>query len=230
MGLKERIESVLEKIEKAAAKSGRKLNDITLVAVTKTVPVEKIKEAYNLGIKIFGENRVQEARWKIEQLKDLDIEWHMIGHLQRNKAKYAVRLFSMIQSVDSYELACELEKRAFLYNIKEVPVLIEVKISPEETKFGIPPEGVPPLIERISKELKRVKIKGLMTIAPFVPAEETRPYFQKVKRLFDDLDALDFPGVEMRYLSMGMSNDFEVAIEEGANMVRIGTAIFGPRE
>jgi len=226
MGIRENIERVRERIEKAAVSAGRDPNKITLVVVTKTIEPERIKEAIEAGVEHIGENRVQEARTKIETLGRV-VKWHMVGTLQTNKAKYAVRLFDMVQSVDSLKLALELEKRAAKEE-KKIDVLVEVKTSPEETKHGVEPHEVQALVKEILK-LPHLKWRGLMTIAPYVEdPEDARFAFREMRELKKRLE--DSLGAEVEYLSMGMSNDFEVAIEEGANMVRIGTAIFGPRE
>jgi len=189
-----------------------------LVAVTKTRTVEEIKKAIESGVNCIGENRVQEAKQNFPSLQN--IEKHMIGHLQTNKAKLAVELFDMIQSIDSVKLAKEISKRCEAIN-KVMPVLIEINIGSEESKHGVKPEAAQSFINEIS-QFKNIDIQGLMCIAPFIKAEETRPYFKKMKQLFDSLGSL-------RWLSMGMTNDYKVAIEEGSNMVRIGTAIFGER-
>ncbi|MFN3966071.1 MAG: YggS family pyridoxal phosphate-dependent enzyme [Endomicrobiia bacterium] len=229
--LEENLKSVLERIENSAKKTGRKKEDIKLVVVTKNVTVENIKEVVELGIKDIGENRVQEAEEKHSLLFThyhslfTNIKWHMIGHLQTNKTKKAVQIFDLIQSVDSIHLAEEIDKQAKKIN-KIQDCLIEVKVSEEETKYGCLPEKVKELIEKIL-ELKNIRLCGLMAMAPFFEKPElTRPYFQKAKKLFDDHYSLLNTYCSLPYLSMGMSNDFEIAIEEGANMVRIGTAIF----
>ncbi|SMB94420.1 hypothetical protein SAMN00808754_1029 [Thermanaeromonas toyohensis ToBE] len=228
-GLKENIEQVLERIARAASKVGRSLEEITLVAVTKTVPPELIREAVALGLKDLGENRVQELLKKQPLLADLEINWHLIGHLQRNKVKYVWNRVKLIHSLDSLELARELDKRAGSAG-GEVNVLVEVNVAQESTKFGLLVEQVPSFLKE-AVGFEHLRILGLMTVAPLVDdPEEVRPVFRRLRELAKEVEALRLPRVEMRYLSMGMSNDFEVAIEEGANMVRIGTAIFGPRE
>ena len=213
-----------ERIARAARSVGRDPSEILLVAVSKTVEPQRILEAVEAGVTDLGENRVQEARAKIEELGRI-ARWHLIGTLQRNKAKYAVRLFDMIQSVDSLPLVEELEKRAAREG-KEVPVLVEVKTSPEETKHGVDPRDVDALVDKIL-ESPHLVFKGLMTIAPFVEDPElARPSFRMLRGIKEGLEAR---GIAVEHLSMGMSGDFEVAIQEGATMVRIGTAIFGPR-
>ncbi len=197
------------------------------MAVSKTVEPERINQAIRRGIDIIGENRVQEAETKFKQITE-KVQKHLVGHLQSNKAKKAVGLFDFIQSVDSVRIAEEISRRA-LEKGKLMDVLVEVNTSAEETKFGIEPDHALALIETISK-LEGIKIKGLMTIGLFSDnAEDTRPCFKKLKTLFDNIKSANIPNVEMRYLSMGMTSDFEVAIEEGSNMVRVGTGIFGPR-
>ncbi len=224
MGIKENLERVKERIARAAQSVGRDPSEVLLVAVSKTVEPARILEAVEAGVTDLGENRVQEARSKIEELGRI-ARWHLIGTLQRNKAKYAVRLFDMIQSVDSIPLVEELEKRAAREG-KVIPVLVEVKTSPEETKHGVAPEDVDRVVDRIL-ETHHLDFKGLMTIAPYVEDPElARPSFVKLRRIKERLQAR---GVAVEHLSMGMSGDFEVAIQEGATMVRVGTAIFGPR-
>ena len=218
------IKGIIHKIKLAAERVGRKEESVKLVAVTKTVDVSKIKEAMAAGIKIIGENRVQEAR---EKFKDIgkEVEWHLIGHLQTNKVKYIFDIFSLIHSVDSLSLAEEIQKRAENKGL-ETDILIEVNLSGEKTKFGILPEKAINFVKDISR-FKNINIMGLMTIPPFSESpEDSRKYFKMLRMLRDDIQR---EGIEMKELSMGMSNDFEVAVEEGATMVRIGTAIFGER-
>ncbi|WP_273040395.1 YggS family pyridoxal phosphate-dependent enzyme [Thermodesulfovibrio thiophilus] len=222
-----RISSVFKKITYAALRSGRNPEEIKLIAVTKSQPIDKIIESVDLGLRVFGENKVQEAKQKIEKLNEFNfnIEWHMIGHLQSNKVKEAVRLFEIIHSVDSDKLAILIDKEAS--KIKKIQrALIQVKLSEEETKYGIKEYAVEEIF-KLSKKLKYLQIEGLMTIPPyFVNPEDTRPYFRKLRQIKEELSQKGYP---LQELSMGMSNDFEVAIEEGSTMVRIGTAIFGPR-
>ena len=225
--IEENIKDVWSRIEKAAQKAGKGKEDIKLVVVTKTVEPARIKEAVNCGIQIIGENRVQEAESKFDQITE-KVERHLVGHLQTNKAKKAVELFDFVQSVDSLRIAEEISRRASQRG-KVMPVLVEVNTSGEETKFGIEPHQVLPLIKSIS-DLEGIRIKGLMTIGLFSDdPEDTRPCFKRLKEVFDQLKQESIPDVEMTYLSMGMTSDFEVAIQEGSNMVRVGTAIFGPR-
>ncbi|MEW6609203.1 MAG: YggS family pyridoxal phosphate-dependent enzyme [bacterium] len=221
MSIKENLEIIKNRIKQVAKDS----SEIELVAVTKSAGINQIIEAINSGITNIGENRIQEAKGKFDQLKKMEIKWHMIGHLQRNKVKEAIKIFDMIQSVDRLELAKEIEKQAGQIN-KIMDVLIEVNVSNEETKFGVSPVATLELIQEIAK-LSNIRIKGLMTIAPLVSnPEDTRPYFRALANLRDEIAHQQIENVQMKYLSMGMSNDFEVALEEGANMIRIGRAIF----
>jgi len=223
--IKNNIRIIKEKIKKAALKTNRNPEKIKLVAVTKTVTIEQIKEAINAGIKIIGENKVHEAKEKYHILT-AEIEWHLVGHLQTNKVKYAVEIFDLIHSVDSVKLAKEIDKRSLQFG-KISNVLIEVNVSGEDTKYGIKPEEAELFIKKIS-EFPRILVRGLMTIAPMVKdKEETRPYFGKLRELSEEIKSKNIRNVKMDYLSMGMTEDFEIAIEEGANMVRIGRGIFG---
>lgn len=228
----ERIKSVYRRISHAAMRAGRNPEEVKLVAVTKTVDVEGIIKAIDAGLRVFGENRIQEAQKKIQDLKlrvqDSKIEWHLIGHLQRNKAKYAVQLFDLIHSVDSIGLAEELNRQAEKIG-KIQSILVQVKLSEEETKHGIEEEDLLSLIERI-ENLKNLRLEGLMTMPPYLEdLEMVRPYFRRLREIRDRINALRITHYALRELSMGMSHDFEVAIEEGATMVRVGTAIFGER-
>ncbi len=223
--VKANLENINERIKKIALKVNKNPGEIKLVAVTKTATIEQIKEAINVGVKIIGENKVQEAKEKYQILTD-DIEWHLVGHLQTNKVKYAVEIFDLIHSVDSIKLAKEIDKRSQQFG-KTTNVLVEVNVSGEETKYGIKPEEVELFLEEISK-FSRIRVRGLMTIAPIVKhKEEARPYFKKLRELSEKISYKDIKNVKMDYLSMGMTDDFEVALEEGANMIRIGRAIFG---
>ncbi len=225
MGIKENLEKVLERIERAAERAGRDPKQIRLVAVAKTFPPDVIRQAYELGLRDFGENRAQELREKYEALKDLDITWHFIGRIQTNKVKYFVRIADYVHSVWREEEMREIEKRASKIG-KVMKVFIEVNVSGEETKAGVRPEEVRNLLE-IAQGFEHIEVIGLMTMAPFVEdPEEVRWVFRRLRELRDEISR-DFPKV--KELSMGMSNDFEVAIEEGATFVRIGTAIFGRR-
>lgn len=201
---------------------------VELVAAAKTRTPEEILQAAEAGVNIVGENYVQEARMAFT-LVGHKVRWHFIGHLQRNKVKKAVEVFDMIETLDSIKLAAEIDKRCLRIG-KIMPVLIEINSGKEKQKFGIWPEDAESLI-RQAAEFKNIKIQGLMTMGPaFGNPEDARPYFINTKRLFDKIKALDIPGIEMKFLSMGMTNSYRVAIQEGANMVRIGTKIFGPRE
>lgn len=225
--LKENLLTVENKVAEACKRAGRDRNEVTLIAVSKTKPVEMLQEIYAEGIRDFGENKVQEMCEKMDQMP-ADIKWHMIGHLQRNKVKYIVGRTELIHSVDTYRLAEEINIHAKKKNIT-VPILVEVNIANEESKFGISAEETILLVEDISK-LENVRIKGLMTIAPYVvDAEENRLYFRKIKQLSVDITNKNIDNVSMEILSMGMTGDYEVAIEEGATMVRVGTGIFGER-
>lgn len=233
MRLIENISAVFKKISHAAIRAGRNPEDIKLIAVTKTVPVESIKEAINAGLRIFGENRVQEAQKKISDLKsqisNSRVEWHLIGHLQKNKAKIAVELFEMIHSIDSYELAETLNKQAEKIG-KVQKILLQVKLADEPSKSGMLKNNLLYVLSQVSK-MKHLSVQGLMTMPPFFDdPEKARPYFNELRTLRDNINELRVMGHELRELSMGMTNDFEVAIEEGATMVRIGTAIFGERK
>ncbi len=228
MTLKKNIEHVLSRIKHAATISNRKLCDIELVAVTKTIDADIIKEAINHGILHIGESRVQELLRKHEQIGDV-VKWHLIGHLQRNKVKYIIDKVDIIHSLDSYRLAKEINKRARNIN-RTVKCLLQVNISGEKTKYGINSEDVERILKEIAS-LDNVKIIGLMTIAPHVDdKEQIRQCFRELKNIFNQMAKIDLPNVEMKYLSMGMSNDFEIAIQEGANFIRVGTAIFGERD
>ena len=223
--IKNNLEIINEKIKKAALKVSRNSKGIKLVAVTKTATIEQIKEAISIGVKIIGENKVQEAKEKY-QILSADIEWHLVGHLQTNKVKYAVEIFDLIHSVDSIKLAKEIDKRSLQFGMI-TNVLVEVNVSGEETKYGIKPEEVEPFLKEIS-EFSRTRVRGLMTIAPIAEdKEEVRPYFRKLRELFEKIKSKNIKNVKMDHLTMGMTEDFEVAVEEGANMVRIGRGIFG---
>jgi pyridoxal phosphate enzyme (YggS family) len=221
------IKSIKSEIEKACVKVGRNPNEVKLLAVSKTFPVETIKEAYDAGQCLFGENRVQELCKKAPLLPS-DIEWHLIGTLQRNKVKYIIEKVALIHSVDSFSLAREINKRALRKNL-EVDILLQVNVAGEENKHGFTPEEVQSKVEEICK-LPRIKIKGLMTMAPFTEnSEKARPIFRQLRMLAESIEKLQLPGVQMQELSMGMSNDFRVAVEEGATLVRVGSRIFGTR-
>jgi pyridoxal phosphate enzyme (YggS family) len=223
--IKENLLSVFERIEKAARKAGRNPKEVSLVAVSKTVEVARVKEAIEAGVTILGENYVQEAQEKIEEIEKR-VFWHFIGHLQSNKAKYAVRLFDMIHSVDSISLAEELNRRAEQAG-RVMKVMIEVNLSKEATKFGTDVEQLLNLARRI-RDSKHLSLEGLMTMPPYFDSPEmSRPYYVALREVKEKMAT---EGIQLKELSMGMSNDFEIAIEEGATFVRIGTAIFGPRK
>ncbi len=226
--IKENIQAVRNSIDEAVKKSGRKADEVTLVAVSKTKPVSMIREAYDTGIRDFGENKVQEIVEKYPALPD-DIRWHLIGHLQTNKVKYIIDKVAMIHSVDSYKLAAEISRQAVKHDVT-MDILIEVNVAGEESKFGVPVSDAASLCEQISV-LPNVRIRGLMTVAPYVEqAEENRPVFCGLRQLLVDIGAKNIDNVSMDCLSMGMSGDYLVAIEEGATFVRVGTNIFGSRE
>jgi pyridoxal phosphate enzyme (YggS family) len=219
--------SVKERIEKAALKAGRAPGEVKLVAVSKTVGVEEIRDAISAGATILGESYVQEAKEKIEEIGH-KVQWHMIGHLQTNKVKQAINLFDMIHSVDRIGLAEEINKRAKQSN-KRASVLIQVNISQETTKSGIERDRAISLVSEVAN-LTNLKVEGLMTMPPyFDDPEDARPYFKSLRELKGEIEKKRFENISMKELSMGMSNDFEIAIEEGATIVRIGTAIFGER-
>lgn len=223
----ENLEQVKKNIRDACLAAGRDPGEVTLIAVSKTKPTELLQEAYDAGARDFGENKVQEIMDKYPQLP-ADIRWHMIGHLQRNKVKYIVGKVELIHSVDTYRLAEEINIQAKKQNVI-VPILVEVNIAHEESKFGISAEDAILLVEEISK-LENIRIKGLMTIAPYVEnPEDNRLYFRKIKQLSVDITNKNIDNVFMEILSMGMTGDYMVAIEEGATMVRVGTGIFGER-
>ncbi len=221
------INKIRKRIAQAAARAGRSPDDIKLMAVTKTVSPERVKEAITAGIDLFGENYVQEAKEKIAALGK-NVKWHMIGHLQTNKAKYVVRLFDCVQSVDRIELAQELDKRARPAGCK-LNVLIEVNVSGEQSKSGVGIVDAPQLAKNVAL-LENISVRGLMTMPPyFENPEEARPYFRALREIALQIDRMGISGVSMKELSMGMTDDFEVAIEEGATIVRVGRAIFGAR-
>lgn len=221
------LKKVEENICKACAKAGRDRSEVTLIAVSKTKPVEMLEIVYEQGTRDFGENKVQELCDKIEVLP-ADIRWHMIGHLQTNKVKYIVGKTALIHSVDSLHLAEEIEKQAAKKNV-QVSVLVEVNIAGEDSKFGIHKDEAIELVRQISK-LPHIQIEGLMTIAPFVEnAEDNRLFFHQINELSVDIKEQNIDNVRMDVLSMGMTGDYMVAIEEGATMVRVGTGIFGER-
>ena len=226
--LKENLKRVEDKITASCERSGRNREDVTLIAVSKTKPVETLQEAYNIGVRVFGENKVQELVEKYETLPK-DIRWHMIGHLQRNKVKYIIDKVDLIHSVDSLRLAETIDREAKKHNLT-ANILIEVNVAGEDSKFGVPPEELENLVDGIS-HFSNIQVRGLMTIAPFVEnAEENRAVFARLRKLSVDIAAKNIDNVNMGLLSMGMTNDYEVAIEEGATIIRVGTGIFGERD
>lgn len=224
----ENLNRVEEKISAACKRAGRSRDEVTLIAVSKTKPEYMVEEAYSTGQRDFGENKVQELTRKKEILPG-DIRWHLIGHLQTNKVRQVVGKACLIHSVDSLHLAETISREAGKKGI-DVPVLVEVNVAEEETKFGVTSEETIALVESIAA-LPNLTVKGLMTIAPFVSdPEDNRPVFQKLRQLSVDIAAKNINNVTMSVLSMGMTNDYEVAIEEGATMIRVGTGIFGERD
>ncbi len=227
--IKENLLQVEENIKAACGRVGRDRAEVTLIAVSKTKPITMIEEVLSYGVKSFGENKVQELTSKYEELNNRDIKWHLIGHLQTNKVKYIVDKVELIHSVDSIKLAHEINKEA---NKKDVicNILVEVNIANEDTKYGVKEEEALNLIKEISN-LPHVRVKGLMTIAPFVEEQEkNREHFRKMRQLLIDIKSKNIDNVCMDILSMGMTGDYSVAIEEGATMVRVGTGIFGHRD
>lgn len=225
-----RISDLYKRMSHAAMKAGRSPEEVRLIAVSKTVGIERIKEAIDAGLRVFGENRVQEAREKISnfkfQISDIKTEWHLIGHLQKNKAKYAVQLFDLIHTIDSARLAEEVNKEAQKIG-KIQRILVQIKLSDEVTKHGVTEDEFMPLLEIIIKNLKNLKLEGIMTMPPyFEDPRRSKLFFAKLRELRDRAEKRGF---HLPELSMGMSNDFEIAIEEGATMVRVGSAIFGER-
>lgn len=222
--LAQNINNIKMRISAAATKKGLSADDIDLVAVTKTVTTDKINQAIQNGIKIIGENKIQEARNKFTQINN-PVEKHMIGHLQRNKVKYAVKLFDMIQSVDSFPLAEEINQRTEI----KMPILLEVNTCGESSKFGCSPDEAINLLKQLV-EFPNLEVRGFMTIGLFTDdTEKVRPCFKMLREIYNEAKDLNLPNTNISILSMGMTSDFEIAIEEGANMVRIGTAIFGLR-
>ncbi len=225
--IKDNIKQVNDNISKAALKAGRDLKTITLIAVSKTKPVDMLKEAYDAGVRDFGENKVQEILEKYDKLPG-DIRWHMIGHLQTNKVKYIADKVCMIHSVDSLKLAKEISKQAIKAG-RTIPVLIEVNVADEESKFGVSIEDCEALV-REAAMLPGIKVSGLMTVAPYTTdPEDNRIYFNRLKQLSVDITSKNIDNITMGVLSMGMTGDYEVAVEEGAGLVRVGTGIFGER-
>ena len=227
ISVRENLQSVQDRIASTVQRVGRDPGSIKLIAISKTKPVNLIVEAIDAGVTDIGENRVQEAKGKHSQV-DRPVNWHLVGHLQTNKVKQALQIFDLIHSVDSFRLLAEIERQSCRLK-RRTDTLIEVNTSGEESKYGLQPNEVLSFMES-SLEFSHVRIKGLMTVGEFVPdPEEVRPSFTLLRSLKEKIDGQGYPNVAMEYLSMGMTNDFEVAIEEGANMVRIGSAIFGER-
>lgn len=228
----ENLYQVEENIRSACEKANRNRDEVTLIAVSKTKPIPMLVAAKNAGIINFGENKVQELCDKYEYFDSIEntpMHWHMIGHLQTNKVKYLIGKTTLIHSVDSYKLACEIEKQAAKHDCI-MDILIEVNIAEEESKFGLAEEEVLQLVKQVA-QLPHVRIHGLMTVAPYVvDPEENRPFFRKIKQLSVDINNQNIDNVSMNILSMGMTGDYMVAIEEGATMVRVGTGIFGERD
>ena len=226
--IKENLAIVEDNIRKACEKAGRERSEVTLIAVSKTKPVSDIRQAMECGITVFGENKVQEIRDKTAEIKE-PLSWHMIGHLQVNKVKYLPGVVCMIHSVDNLKLAQEIEKQSAKHDLV-MDVLIEVNMAGEDTKFGLSPQEVIPFVKEISS-YEHLNTRGLMTIAPYTDdPESNRVYFKGLRELKDEINALDIPRVNMDTLSMGMTGDYQVAIEEGATFVRVGTGIFGERD
>lgn len=227
--MRDRIQKIEQQIRDAAEKAGRNAQEIRLVAVSKIKPASMVKEAIIAGQTLFGENYIQEAVAKVEEIGGDEAQWHFIGHLQSKKSKYAVGVFDLIHSVDSLKLATEIDKQAAKKGVVQ-NILIQVNTSGEESKSGTTDETVIALIREVAA-LKHIAVKGLMTMPAFFDDPEgARPYFRQLRLIKERINALAIDGVEMRELSMGMSGDFEVAIEEGATLVRVGTAIFGARD
>lgn len=226
--MKEKLKLITKRICQAAEACGRNPESVRLVAVSKTVSAGRVREAVDAGVTVLGENYIQEASEKISALSDCNVSWHFIGHLQSNKAKYAVRLFDLIHTVDSLKLANELNRQAA--NINKIQnILVQVNIGNEESKSGTSAEELQTLLREIGR-LTHLSVKGLMTIPPFYDeAEKVRPFFSAIRELQNQIKSAAIPNISMDELSMGMSGDFETAIEEGATLVRIGTAVFGER-
>lgn len=226
MDMLQNIKNVHARIEAAAKASGRSKEDITLISVSKTKPIEMLYEANNLGINTFGENKVQELVDKCDKLEN--VHWHFIGSLQKNKVKYIIDKVDLIHSLDSISLAKEIDKRAKAKNII-ASVLVQINIGEEESKSGIHKEELNNFIKEIG-EMENLKVCGLMAVPPKCSGDEVRPYFKEMKSLFNNLKSFENDRLTMKYLSIGMTGDYEVAIEEGSNMVRVGTGIFGQRD
>lgn len=225
--IRENIEVIREKIARAAERSGRDPKDVLLLAVTKTIDNGRIREAVDAGLTELGENKVQEIMDKYDTL-ERDVKWHMIGHLQTNKVKYIIDKVTLIHSVDSLKLAQEINKKAAKAG-RVMDILVEINVADEESKFGITCDMAEDIIRNLST-MENIRVRGLMTVAPFVDdGEQNRPVFRRLKQLLVDINAKKLDNVNMDILSMGMTGDYEVAVEEGATIVRVGTGIFGPR-
>lgn len=223
------LASVRERIREACRRAGRQPEEIKLVAVSKTFPADRIREAYQAGLRDFGENRVQEAAAKRPALSDLTVTWHLVGHLQTNKARHARELFHWVHSIDSARIAQKLDQSA-VSSDERLPVLLEVNLGEEPSKFGTREEEVLRLAEQVSR-LETLELRGLMIVPPFFEEpERVRPLFRRLRELAQRIARAQLPNVSMEHLSMGMTHDFEIAIEEGATIVRVGTGIFGPRK
>ena len=227
--MKDRLQQIHQRIDQAATRCKRSAESIRLIAVSKTMPADLVKEAIAAGVSDLGENYIQEARDKVNALATSEVSWHFIGHLQSNKAKYAIRLFDLIHSVDSFKLAQELNKHARKID-KVQAVLVQVNVAKEESKSGVYVEETIELMKQLSR-LENISVKGLMTMPPYFNApDKVRPFFAELRELRDRIRKEGIANIGMDELSMGMTGDFEAAIEEGATMVRIGTAIFGERQ
>jgi len=225
--IRDNIDNICRSIRETCEKAGRNPEDITLIAVTKTIAPERINHAISCGIRNIGENKVQEVMAKYENIEE-NVNWHLIGHLQTNKVKYIIDKVALIHSVDSLDLAGEIDRRAAKAGVVK-EVLVQVNVAQEATKFGIEYKDTEGFVRQLAK-LPGIRVKGLMTIAPYSEDTElVRPVFRQLKEMFDALAAAGIENVDMKYLSMGMTNDYKMAIEEGSNMVRIGTGIFGAR-
>ncbi|MBS4534206.1 YggS family pyridoxal phosphate-dependent enzyme [Clostridium sp. D2Q-14] len=229
MSINENIKEIERKINEACKRTNRSREDINLIAVTKTISVDIISEAIELGMTDIGENKVQEITAKYDALNDYDLTWHMIGHLQSNKVKYIIDKVDLIHSLDRKSLAKELNKRAKKID-RVINALVQVNIAEEESKFGLKKEDVMDFLKML-EGYPYIKVKGLMVMAPYAEeSENVRYVFRDAKALFEKIKKKELSNVEMKYLSMGMTNDFEIAIEEGANLIRVGTGIFGKRK
>lgn len=223
-----RYEGILATIEAATQKAGRSPESVTLVGVTKNVEVDRMQAAYRLGVHDFGENRVQEWVSKTAALANISPRWHLIGHLQTNKVKRVVGDFLLIHSVDSWRLAEALDEAAREKGLTQA-ILVQVNASGEPSKYGLPPDELPDVLVRITQELRNLRVEGLMTVAPYADdPESARPFFKRLRELRDNATYLP-AGIRLEHLSMGMSRDYAVAVEEGATLVRVGSALFGPR-